>query len=142
MAPEVWRSADYNRRLIDDVRTHGGRATLRPFTGREILILTTTGARSGQPRESPLVFSRAGEHYVVLASKGGDPTDPAWYRNLVANPEVGVEVQGRSFRARARVAADDEYERLYKRHADGMPAFWEYRRRTTRKIPVVVLERI
>ena len=134
---------DFNKGLIQDLRAHGGRATSGPFAGRELLILTTHGAKSGRTSENPLAFSEEGDHYVVVASKGGAPTNPGWYHNLLANPEVGVEVRGSSFRARASALTEGEdYERLYERHAERMPAFREYRRRSSRKIPVVILERI
>ena len=99
--------------LIEDFRAHAGKVTSGPFAGRPVLLLTTTGARSGQPRLAPLVYSRDGERYVILASKGGAPTHPAWYRNLVAHPLVTVEVGPETFRARARVTDGAERERLF-----------------------------
>jgi deazaflavin-dependent oxidoreductase (nitroreductase family) len=131
---------DFNKRLIADLRANAGRATSGPFGGRNLLILTTRGARSGETRENPLAFSKAGEAYVVVASKGGAPTNPAWYHNLVANPDVLVEVDGRSFQTRARVTEGEEYDRLFKAHADRMPGFWDYKTKTRRKMPVIVLE--
>ncbi len=110
--------------------------------GRDVLILTTNGAKSGETRENPLVYTRDGNHYLIVASKGGAPTHPAWYHNLVAHPEVTVEVGGEKFKARAHVADGDEYERLYQHHAGINPNFHEYRQKTSRKIPVIVLERI
>ena len=133
---------DFNRQLIKDLRANGGRASGGPFRGRDVLILTTKGARSGRLRENPLAYSRDNGHYVVVASRGGSPMNPAWYHNLLANPEVTVEVTGDKFDARAKVVDGEEYERLYRQHASRMPAFDEYRRRTSRKIPVIVLERI
>lgn len=134
---------DFNRGVISDLRAHGGKATEGPFAGRELLILTTQGARSGQEHENPLAFSQDGDRYVVIASMGGAPTNPSWYHNVISNPEVGVEVGGSSFRARASTLTDgDEYERLYKQHADQFPPFWGYRQRSSRKIPVIVLDRI
>ena len=133
---------DFNRSLIQDLRAHGGKPSGGPFKGRDVLILTTTGAKSGQVRENPLVFSRDGDRLVIIASKGGAPTHPAWFHNLVRHPDVTVEAGGERFRARAHVADGDDYERLYTRHADINPTFHEYRQKTTRKIPVVVLERI
>jgi deazaflavin-dependent oxidoreductase (nitroreductase family) len=134
---------DFNQALIDDLRANGGRASGGPFKGGDVLILTTTGARSGEPRENPLAFSRDNGHFVVIASKGGAPTNPAWYHNLVANPVVTVEVLGDRFDANARVIdEDDEYERLFRQHASRMPGFNDYRRNTTRKLPVIVLERL
>jgi len=132
---------DFNRNLIKDLRANG-KATSGPFIGRDVLILTTKGAKSKEVRENPMVYTRDGDHYVVVASKGGSPTHPAWYHNLVTHPEVTVEVNGETFKARARVPQGDEYERLYQQHASTNPQFHEYRRKTTRKIPVIVLERI
>jgi deazaflavin-dependent oxidoreductase (nitroreductase family) len=132
----------FNSDLIEDLRAHGGKATGGPFQGRDVLILTTTGARSGETREAPLAFSRDGAHLVIVASKGGAPTNPHWYHNLRAHPVVTVEALGEKFKARAHFAEDDEHERLYKQHADLHPGFHEYRQRTVRKIPVIVLERI
>jgi deazaflavin-dependent oxidoreductase (nitroreductase family) len=132
---------DFNRNLINDLRANG-KATSGPFEGREVLILTTRGAKSGDVRENPLVYTRDGDHYVIVASKGGAPTNPKWYNNLLAHPDVTVEIGGQKFKAHARVADDDEYERLYQNHAKNMPAFNEYRKKTTRKIPVVILEKL
>ena len=135
--------ADFNKALIHDLRAHGGKATSGPFKGRDVLILTAKGAKSGEVRSHPLVYSRDNAHYVIVASKGGAATNPAWYHNLVVNPTVTVEVLDKKFQARASVVHDnDEYERLYGQHAERMPAFNEYRKNTTRKIPVIVLEPI
>ncbi len=131
---------DFNRNLINDLRTNG-KPTSGPFLGRNVLILTTKGAKSGEVRENPLVYTRDGDHYVIVASKGGAPTHPAWYHNLVQHPEVTIEVGKDKFKARAHVAQGDEHERLYTHHADINPTFHDYRNRTTRKIPVIVLER-
>jgi deazaflavin-dependent oxidoreductase (nitroreductase family) len=130
------------RALIADFRAHGGKVTNGPFAGRPVLLLTTTGAKSGQPRLAPLVYSRAGDHYVVVASKGGAPTHPAWYHNLLANPVVTVEVGGETFEARARVTEGAERDRLFAERAAASPNFAEYQNKTTRVIPVVVLERL
>ena len=132
---------DFNRNLIKDLRANG-KATSGPFEGREVLILTTKGAKSGDVRENPLVYTRDGDHIVIVASKGGAPTHPSWYHNLLKHPEVTVEVGKDKFNARAHVADGDEYERLYTQHADINPGFHDYRKKTTRKIPVIVLERI
>ena len=133
---------DFNRGLIEDLRAHGGKATSGPFQGRDVLILTTTGARSGEVRENPLVYTRDSDNYVIVASKGGAPTNPSWFHNIVAHPEVTIEAGGRKFAARAHVPDGDEYERLYNQHASTNPQFNEYRKKTSRKIPVVVLEKI
>jgi deazaflavin-dependent oxidoreductase (nitroreductase family) len=105
--------------------------------------LTTIGAKSGTPRVTPLNFSKDGDRLVVIASGGGASTDPAWYRNLVANPEVTIEIEDRKFRARASTAREPERTRLFDRQAAVMSFFDGYRRRvTSREIPVVVFERL
>lgn len=133
---------DFNRSLIEDLRAHGGRSSDGPFKGRDLLILTTKGAKSGETRETPLVYTRDGDRLVIVASKGGSPTHPAWYHNLRAHPNVTVELLGKRFEARATVVDGDEYERLYQQHAEPNPGFLEYRKKTSRKIPVIVLERL
>ena len=136
----TWR--DFNKDLIKDLRANGGRDYSGPFKGSDVLILTTKGARSGELRENPLAYSRDDGHYVVIASRGGASRNPAWYHNLMADPKVTVEALGDKFEAQAQVVTGEEYERLYQQHARRMPVFNEYRRRTSRKIPVIVLERI
>jgi deazaflavin-dependent oxidoreductase (nitroreductase family) len=131
---------DFNKNLIADLRANGGQATSGPFRGGSVLILTSTGAKSGETRENPLAYSRSGDNYVVIASKGGAPTHPAWFHNLVANPEVKLEVLGETIPVRARVAEGEEHQRLYDAQASVMPGFAEYQKKTTRKIPVVVFE--
>ena len=134
--------ADMTRSLITDLRAHGGAVTAGPFAGRSVLLLTTLGAKSGQPRLAPLVYSRDGEHLVIVASKGGAPKHPAWYLNLVAHPEVTIEAGGETFPARAVVTEGAERDRLFAAHAAVNPGFLDYQERTSRVIPVVVLERI
>jgi deazaflavin-dependent oxidoreductase (nitroreductase family) len=132
---------DFNRKLMEDLRANGGRASSGPFVGRHVLILTTTGARSQVRRETPLVYSRDGDRLVIVASMGGAPRHPGWYHNLVAHPEVTIEVEGETRQVRAHTVDEEaEYERLYAQHAEPMPAFNEYRENTTRRIPVVLLE--
>jgi deazaflavin-dependent oxidoreductase (nitroreductase family) len=133
--------AAFTRALIDDVRSNG-RPTSGPFLGRPVLILTTTGARTGQPRVAPLVYSRDADRLVIMASKAGAPENPAWYANLVANPVVTVETGGEMFQARAETVQGDERERLWDAHVAQHPGFAEYPARTARVIPVVVLERL
>ena len=136
------RPRGFNEELIDDFRAHGGQITGGPFAGRSLLLLTTKGAKTGEERTSPLAYTRDGERMVVVASKGGAPRNPAWYHNLRAHPEVTVEVGPDTFRARATVADDVERRRLFDQHAAKMPAFADYEKKTARKIPVVVLERL
>lgn len=133
---------DFNRKLIQNFREHAGRVSEGPFVGRDVLLLTTRGARSGEERTMPLVYTRDGDRLIVVASKGGAPSHPAWYHNLVANPVVTVEVGPERFSARAQVVYDEgEYERLYGQHASVNPTFNDYRRKTSRRIPVIALER-
>jgi deazaflavin-dependent oxidoreductase (nitroreductase family) len=111
------------------------------WRGVPTLLLTTTGRRSGQPYTTPLIYVQDGGNYVVIASKGGAPRHPDWYRNLVDRPEVGVQVKGDRFRARAKTAQGDERERLWKQMAEVWPDYDQYQQKTSRQIPVVVLER-
>jgi deazaflavin-dependent oxidoreductase (nitroreductase family) len=131
---------DFNTNLIEEFRANDGKVT-GVFAGRPLLLLTTTGAKSGQPRTMPLVYTTDGDRIVIIASKGGAPTNPDWYHNVVANPTVTVELPGETFQARATVAEGAERERLYNAQAALMPAFAEYQEKTTRQIPVIVLER-
>lgn len=110
--------------------------------GSKVLVLTTTGRRSGRPRDNALIYENDGDGYVVVASRGGSPQHPAWYLNLVANPEVEVQVEDEVFPARARTATGEERERLWKLAAQQWPDYDTYRQRTDREIPVVVLERV
>jgi deazaflavin-dependent oxidoreductase (nitroreductase family) len=129
---------NYNQAVIERFRANGG---IVPGPNK-LLLLTTTGARSGQPRTTPVAYSTDGDRLVIVASKGGAPTNPDWYFNLVANPIVTVELGTERFQARASVAEESERERLYARHAELMPGFAEYPAKTTRRIPVVLLERL
>ena len=109
--------------------------------GSTVLLLTTTGRRSGKPRTTPLIYARDGDRYVIVASKGGAPEHPGWYRNLNKDPEVELQVRDQVFPARARTAAGDERERLWRKVNEVWPHYAEYAQRTDREIPVVVLER-
>jgi deazaflavin-dependent oxidoreductase (nitroreductase family) len=128
----------YNNDLIEKFRANGGTSP----NDSPLLLLTTIGAKSGQPRVIPLVYTRDGERYVIIASKAGAPTNPDWFHNVVAHPEVTIEVGPDRLRARATVAQAAERDRLYQAQATLMPGFAEYERKTTRRIPVVVLEPI
>jgi deazaflavin-dependent oxidoreductase (nitroreductase family) len=110
--------------------------------GSTILLLTTTGRSSGEPRTTPLIFGLDGDNPVIVASKGGAPEHPGWYRNLSKTPEVEVQIKGERFRARARDAEGEERERLWRLLNDIWPHYDEYQAKTDREIPVVVLERI
>jgi deazaflavin-dependent oxidoreductase (nitroreductase family) len=132
---------DWNKKVIAEFRANGGKVG-GPFEGATLLLLHTTGAKSGQQRVSPLAYTTDGDRYVIIASKGGAPTNPDWYYNLVANPTVTLEVGTETFQAEATVPAEPERSRLYNQMAAKMPGFAEYQRNTTRQIPVVVLTRI
>ena len=106
------------------------------------LLLTTTGRKSGEQRTTPLIYGTDGESLLLVASKGGSPAPPAWYLNLLANPEVEVQVLGDRFKAHARTAKPAEKDRLWGTMVGEWPAYDEYQQRTDREIPVVVLERI
>jgi deazaflavin-dependent oxidoreductase (nitroreductase family) len=134
--------SDYNTALIDDLRAHKGMATSGRFAGRELLLLITTGAKSGRTRTAPLAFTRDGDRFVIIASKGGSPTNPDWYHNVLHNPNVTLEVGGEAFVARATIAQGEERDRLFANQAQQMPNFAAYQLKTTRQIPVVVLERV
>lgn len=132
---------DFNQSLITEFRANGGKVSGQ-FANAPLMLLTTTGAKSGQPRVNPLVYTTDGDHMVLMASKGGAPTNPDWYHNLLANPIVTVEVGQEQFQARATVAEGAERERLFNQMAQQMPGFAEYQQKTTRQLPMVVLERM
>ena len=132
----------WNDDLIEDYRANG-KPTKGPFVGRQVLLLTTKGKKTGAQRTNPLVYTEDGDDHVIVASKGGAPKSPDWFFNLRANPTVTVELGGDKFVARAKVAdSEAERERLFAAHARMHPGFLDYVKKTTRKIPVVKLERI
>ena len=134
-------ATDWNKQTIDDFRSKGGKG-VGPF-GDKLLLLTTRGAKSGRVRTTPVVYHRDGDRYVVAASMGGAPTHPAWYHNLVKHREAEVEVGKEKFKVRATpVAKGPERDRLYKAHGANFAAFKDYPAKTTRVIPIVVLERV
>ncbi|MCW2902881.1 MAG: nitroreductase [Streptosporangiaceae bacterium] len=110
------------------------------WEGTTVLILTTTGRRSGEHRSTPLIYQQHGDNFMVVASKGGADTPPLWYLNLEADPEVQVQVKGDRFAARARTATPEEKPELWRIMAATWPAYNEYQTKTDRDIPVVVLE--
>jgi deazaflavin-dependent oxidoreductase (nitroreductase family) len=111
------------------------------FNGVPTLLLSTTGKKSGQKIMTPLIYGRDGDRYLVVASMGGAPTHPKWYTNLVADPQVGIQVLAEKFEATARPAGDPEKPALWATMAKIWPAYNDYQKRTTRQIPVVVIER-
>jgi len=131
---------DRNSGIIEEFHTNGGKVG-GPFKGRTLLLLTATGAKSGQRRTTPLVYLADGDRLLVFASKGGAPTNPDWYHNLVAHPEATVEVGTETFDVTAAVITGEERDRLYAKQAQLVPWFADYEKKTTRKIPVVALTR-
>jgi deazaflavin-dependent oxidoreductase (nitroreductase family) len=111
------------------------------WNGVPCLLLTTVGRKSGEPLTLPLIYGRDGERVVIVASRGGAPDHPAWYKNLAANPRVRVQIAAEKFAATARTAAATERARLWRAMTQIWPAYDEYQSKTTREIPVVVLER-
>jgi deazaflavin-dependent oxidoreductase (nitroreductase family) len=112
------------------------------WNGVPTLLLTTTGRKSGAPQQLPLIYGRDGNRYVIVASRGGAPDHPGWYKNLVAQPQVKLQVAAERFAARARTATGDERTRLWQVMAKIWPAYDEYQGKTSRQIPVVVLEQV
>ncbi|HTK07082.1 MAG TPA: nitroreductase family deazaflavin-dependent oxidoreductase [Ktedonobacteraceae bacterium] len=138
--PEMNDSNAWDRQIIEEFRANGGNVGGQ-FAGAPLLLLTTTGAKSGQQRISPLVYLSEGGHIYIFAGNRGAPTNPAWYHNLVAHPDVTVELGPETFEARATVVDSAEGERLGRIQVQKIPALAELFAKITRKIPVVLLER-
>ncbi|HEY8657057.1 MAG TPA: nitroreductase/quinone reductase family protein [Candidatus Limnocylindria bacterium] len=133
----------FNDELIAQFRRSDGVITEGPFTGRDLLLLTTSGTTSGLSRTHPLVYMRDGDDYLIIASKGGATTHPAWYHNLRTHPEVVVELGAEKFRARATAfTTGPEHRRLYDIASSINPGFAVYERKTTRAIPAIRLRRL
>jgi deazaflavin-dependent oxidoreductase (nitroreductase family) len=135
--PEV---NDWNRAIIEEFRANGGKLGGN-FAGAPVLLLTSTGAKSGQPRTSPMMYLPEGDRLYVFASKAGAPTNPDWYHNLVANPTATIEVGSERYEVKATPLTGAERDRVYAKQAGLYPGFKEYEEKTTRTIPVVALER-
>jgi deazaflavin-dependent oxidoreductase (nitroreductase family) len=129
---------DFNKQIIDEFHANEGRVG-GMFEGLPLLLLHHTGARSGKSRINPLAYQSDGGRYVVFASKAGAPTNPDWYHNLKAHPNVAIEVGTDTIDVLASEATGQERERLYRAQAERVPQFAEYERRTERAIPVIVL---
>ena len=127
-----------NLKIIDEFRANEGRVGGN-FAGKSLLLLHTKGAKSGQERINPVACIKDGDRFVVIASKGGAPTNPDWYYNVVVNPLVTVEVGTEKFQASAMISEEPERTRLYNQMVEVMPGFADYRRKTARVIPVIVL---
>jgi deazaflavin-dependent oxidoreductase (nitroreductase family) len=128
----------FNRSLIEVFRANVGKVN----GWDSLLLLTTVGAKSGKPHTTPLVYSMDGDRIIVRAAAAGAPKHPAWYHNLLADPIVTVEVHSESHRMRATIVEGEAYQRLYKQHTAQIPVVLEYQEKTTRQIPVIILERI
>jgi len=131
---------DFNTAIIEEFRANAG-IVGGPFAGTPVLLLTTTGARSGLERVNPMVYRVEGDEVYVFASKAGAPTNPDWFHNLVAHPEVTVELGSDTFRATAHVLEGEERDSPYGAHAAAYPTFAGYQAGTDRVIPVVHLVR-
>jgi deazaflavin-dependent oxidoreductase (nitroreductase family) len=131
---------DYNRQLIKDFRANRNNPD-GPFKSRPLLLLTSTGARSGQPHTAPMMYIPDGDRLLVIASNVGAPVHPDWYHNLVAHPEVTVEVGAETYDAIAIVTEGEERQRLWTRIVESRPFFAEHQAKTTRQIPVIALSR-
>jgi len=134
-SPRPWY-ADHVDRYIETDGADG-----HDWNGRPTLLLTTRGRRSGEAHTLPLIYGRDGDRLLIVASRGGAPNHPSWYLNLLADPEVEVQVKGDRFHARAHPAGPDEKPRLWQTMTSVFPDYAVYQTRTTREIPVVVLER-
>jgi deazaflavin-dependent oxidoreductase (nitroreductase family) len=130
---------NWNQKIIEEFRANGGKVG-GPFEGAHLVLLTTTGARTGKRHTTPLVTMPDGDRIIVIASAAGAPAHPAWYHNILANPEVTVEDGTRTYQATATPAQGQERDRLYARMVEIAPGFAEYQAKTSRVIPVVVLQ--
>ena len=125
--------------MIADMRAHNGAVTKGPLAGNPLLVMTSKGAKSGEPRRAILTFTRDNGDFVVAGSAGGAPTDPSWLHNVEVNPNVSVEAEGRTFEALASVAESADRDRLWERHVAALPNFAAYPEQSGRVIPMVRL---
>ena len=132
---------EFNEGVIKDFRANGGRVGGQ-MENIPLLLVTMKGAKSGRTITLPLAYSKDGNRFVVIASFAGAPHNPSWYHNLVAHPDVTIELGGEKFPAKASVAQGAERDRLFKQQADQLPIFNEYQQKTTRRIPVIVIDRV
>jgi deazaflavin-dependent oxidoreductase (nitroreductase family) len=130
---------DFNQKIIDEFRANEGKVG-GMFEGAPVLLLTSTGAKSGEQRTTPVVYQPDGERMVIFASKAGAPENPAWFHNLRANPEATVEVGPDTVEVEAVITDGEERERLFSKQKQLMPQFADYEQKTTRQIPVVALQ--
>lgn len=131
---------DFNAKMIEEFRTNGGKVS-GPLAGTNLLLITTTGAKTGQTRVNPVAFRLEDGQLYIFASKAGHPSSPDWYHNLVAHPQVTVELGNETFEATARVLTGPERDEVFSRQAQEASIFAEYQAKTSRVIPVVALDR-
>jgi deazaflavin-dependent oxidoreductase (nitroreductase family) len=136
----VTTGQNWNQQIIDEFRANEGKVG-GPFKGASMLLLHHKGRKTGQERVNPLVYLADGDRFLVFGSKGGAPQHPDWFRNLLANPAVSIEVGTETFDVEAEELTGEERDRLYAKQTEVQPAFGEYQTRTDRKIPVVALKR-
>jgi deazaflavin-dependent oxidoreductase (nitroreductase family) len=130
---------DWNSKIIEEFRANGGKVG-GGFEGAPLLLLHTTGAKSGRERVSPVMYQAVGDSYAVFASKGGAPSNPDWFYNLLANPQVRAEIGRQTVELTGRVAEGDDRDRIWSAQKRAYPGFADYERKTTRQIPVVILD--
>ncbi len=130
---------DFNAEIIEEFRANGGKVG-GMFAGAPLLILHSTGAKSGETRTHPMMYQKRDDGYAIFASMGGAPTNPAWYHNLVANPDATIEIGGDTVAVTARVTDGEERTTIWEKMKSDFPTFAEYEQNTTRTIPVVVLQ--
>ena len=130
----------FNQKIIEEFRANGGKVG-KPFEGMPMILVTMKGAKSGKAYTMPLVYSKDGDRFVIIASMAGAPNNPDWYHNIKANPEVTLEIGTERFQAKATITSGEERERLFNAQAAIMPIFNDYRKKTSREIPVIALER-
>jgi len=133
--------SDFNTQVIQEFRANDGQVG-GYFEGKELIVITVTGAKSGQPREVPLVYAPDGDKLLIVASYGGSDVNPAWYHNLVANPRFTAEVGGQTFAVDSRVLEGEERQRGFDILAEANPGFRDYQQKTARVIPVIELTRV
>jgi deazaflavin-dependent oxidoreductase (nitroreductase family) len=133
---------DWTRTLIADMRAHGGTPTMGWASGKPFIILTSTGAKSGEDRIAIVTYHKDGDRWVIAASKSGADENPGWYHNLKARPEATIEVDNERFPVRATEITGPERDRLWNDHVAQLPEFGEYPKKTSRVIPMFVLERL
>ncbi|HEY4032796.1 MAG TPA: nitroreductase family deazaflavin-dependent oxidoreductase [Ktedonobacteraceae bacterium] len=131
---------NWNRQIIEEFRANKGKVG-GPFEGAPMLLLTTTGAKSGKWHTTPLVYLPDNDRFIIFASKAGAPTNPDWYHNLVAHPQVTIEVGTETLDVKAVVVNSEERDRLFNKQAEISPGFADYQAKTTRQIPVIALQR-